>query len=321
MSRSGVLVSITVVSLLSVAALAAGLSGGPAAASPQPTPFCPVCGQVFHEDVTATDATLQVAESGDIEWRIENALSEPTASEWRENPDAAESAARDAVDTRYRPPYEPTEPTVTVDGDTVVVEFVDRGAARQRLGLLVVPYLHGEGRQPRWVINADRFSIVAPEGTRIVNEPAGADVDGDRAVWQGDSTGELGGAPEPGDTYVVSGSSPAVDARLSVAMTLMPLDPGLYGMYLLGLGFLVGATYGLYTMEGTRLGQRRVVPVLVAVSLPYLLLVGRIHPPLVGFGTAIAQIVIGVTVVVLSLAGGAILYSWAAVTEPAADPS
>lgn len=320
MSRPGVFVSIAVVALLAVGALAAGLGGGSAAASPQPTPFCQVCGQTFHENVTATDATLQVTESSDVEWRVENELTEPTASEWRENPEAAASLASDAVDTRSRPPYDPSEPTVTVEGDTLVVEFVDRGAARQRLGLLVVPYLHGEGRQPRWVVNADRFSIVGPEGTRVVDEPAGADVDGDRAVWHGDSYA-LSEEPEPGDTYVIFGSGPAVDARASVAVALMPLDPGLYGAYLFGLVFLVGGSYGIYSMAGTRLGPRRVVPVLAAVSLPYLLLVGRNHPPMVGFGTAIAKFVLGVTAVVLSLVGGAILYAWAAMADPGEGPS
>lgn len=320
MSRLGVLVSITAVLLLSVAAMAAGLGGGPAAASPQPTPFCPVCGQTFHENVTATDATLQVTGSGDVEWRVENELTEPTASEWRENPEAAASLASDAVDRRYRPPYDPTDPTVTVDGDTLVVEFVDRGAARQRLGLFVVPYLHGEGREPRWVVNADRFSIVGPEGMRVVDEPAGADVDGDRAVWHGD-TYRHSAEPEPGDTYVVFGSGPAVDARASVAVALMPLDPGLYGAYLLGLAFLAGGSYGIYAVAGTRLGPRRVVPVLAAVSLPYLFLIGNVHPPGDGLGGGILRLFVGLVTVVLALAGGAILYTWAAVAGREDDPS
>jgi hypothetical protein len=37
----------------------------------------------------------------------------------------------------------------------ITTEFVDRGAARQRLGLLVVPYLNGEGSVTNYVINAD----------------------------------------------------------------------------------------------------------------------------------------------------------------------
>lgn len=316
MSRSAALAALTAIALVAV-----GL--GPVAASPQPTPICSICGQTFHENVTATEAILQVRENGDVHWRVENELSEPTASEWREDPGAAERQYRDAVTYGFRAPASPGEPTIEMRGDTLVIEVVDRGAARQRLGLLVVPYFHGEGSTHRWVVNADELVVRAPSGHRILNDPAGASVEEDRAAW----TGYIGGssrrdvssaAPEPGDTYVVIGDGVTVDARAVIVTGLMPLDPALYGMYALGLLLVAGVSFGTYTIEGSRLGPRRVLAGVATVSLPYLLLVLAAHPPNLGGLGGFFLFVVGLLgTILLGLIGGASLYLRAAAAEEA----
>ena len=186
----------------------------------------------------------------------------------------------------------------------VTTEFVDRGAARQRLGLLVVPYLNGEGKTNRYVINADRFVVAAPDGGRIVNEPAGATVGDGRAVWTGVAATEedraaAWQAPQPGNTYVITGSGATAGARSTAVTTLEPLDPGLYGRYGLGLLFVVLATYGIYRLQGTRLPRRSVAGGIALAALPYVAGVAAIHPwwpagigalawPLLGIAVALA---------------------------------
>lgn len=292
----------------------------PAVASPQPTPVCPVCGQTFHENVTATDATLQVQADGDVAWRVENEVREPTAAEWRENETALRDLVAHRIDRTSTPPFDPATPDVRIEGDTATIQFVDRRAARQRLGLLVVPYLHGEGVQARYVVNADEFVVVAPDGQRVVNEPAGATVDGDRAVWRGVASTDRGlegdevwDAPEPDDTYVVVGAGATAGVRSTLVTGFEPLDPRSYGWYVLGLLFVVGLTYGAYTLQGNRFERRFVAGAVVLVILPYLYLVASLHPISGGLGgffdrvlAAAATLLVGLLGALL-LGGGAVL--------------
>lgn len=316
-----------VVPTLVVIAMAAAIVP-PAAASPQPTPVCPVCGQTFHENVTATDATLQVQGDGDVRWHVENELADPTASRWRENGAAARVRVEEELTRSFGPPYDPESLEVSVEGDTLVVGFVDRSAARQRLGVLVLPYLHGEGVQARYVVNADEFVVEGPAGHRVVNEPAGATVEDGRAVWRGVAAGdermdggELWTAPEPGDTYVVFGSGGTAEARSILVTGLEPLDPGLYGRYLLGLLVVAGLTAGGYALHRRRVErrvERRLVAGGVALAiLPYLYLVARLHPPPTGGlgGFFLRLLAVGATVFI-GLTGGFLLWAWATITEP-----
>ena len=306
---------------LTVLALVALLvAAGGVVAAPPPTPVCAICGEAFHEDVTATDTTLQVRENGDVHWRVENEVADPTAGEWQANPDRVESLVDEALDDRSRPPADPTDPTVDVEDGTLTVEFVDRGVARQRLGLLVVPYLTGEGETNRYVVNADRFVVAAPDGGRIVNDPAGATVGDGRAVWTGVATTEedraaAWQAPRPDNTYVVTGSGATAGTRSAVVTTLEPLDPGLYGRYGLGLLFVALATYGIYRLQGTRLPRRSVAGGIGLVALPYVAGVAAIHPwwP-AGIG-ALAWPLLGVAVALLPAVGGGVLYARAAAAD------
>jgi hypothetical protein len=299
-------------------------AAAPILASPQPTGVCPVCGTNLHENVTASEATLEMQANGDVRWRVETELTESTAREWREDPDDARSAVDSAMAGPPVPLRDPTDPTVDVDGTTVTVTFTDRGAARQRLGLLVVPYLHGEGIEYRWVINADQFVVAAPDGQRVLNDPAGATVEDGRAIWRGDtlspSTSEprpavSRSAPEPGPTYVVTGDGAAAETRSAIVTDLEPLDPVLYGYYALGLLFVVGTAFGLYTIEGTHLGRGRVGGVLALVAIGYLTVVASLHPPGGGLGGAFARAMAVAQSLLLALVGGVGLYAWAAVSD------
>lgn len=300
---------------LAAALLGVGFAAGSAAASPQPGPFCGVCGEAFDENVTATQATLRMTAAGDVRWRVENEVDPGRAEAWREAPDAAERRAREALDYGYVRPSNPTDLSVRVREDTVVVEFVDRGAVRKRLGLLVLPYFHGEGSAHRWVVNADELVVEAPSGHRVVNEPTGATVEGDRVVWTGSISRYSG--REPGDAYVVAGRGATAGARWALASTLVPLDPTRYGVYGVGALFVGGLTFGIYSIQGHRLGPRRVSAGVAVATVPYVLAVAAVHPFGGGGLAVMAFLVFGVVLSLLvGLFGGAALYVAAARADP-----
>lgn len=301
--------------------------GGPTAGSATPTGVCQVCGITFHPNVTATTATLRMTAGGDVRWHVENKMADPTAAEWRQNVAVARGVVADRLDDRWRHPHDPTGVTVDMDGDTLVVEFVDRGAARQRFGLLLLPHLHGEGVETRYVINADRFVVVAPEGQRIVNEPTDATVSGDRVTWTGIADGDGGRAsetwiaPEPGDTYVVRGSGVSAGVREPVVVTLEPLEPYMYGIYGLGALLVLGLPLGIAAGRSHRLGTRELVARLALVVAPYVLLVAAMHllqPPGTLPGFAGLLMLAGGTVVV-TLVGGSAMWAWTSRQDPGGD--
>lgn len=314
MSRSAALASLTAIAL-AAAFLTVGFAAGSAAASPQQGPFCGVCGEWFDENVTATEATLQMTADGDVRWRVENKVETQRAEAWGENPEAAERRARERLHDAHVSPSNPTDLSVRVRDETVVVEFVDRGAARERLGLLVLPYFHGEGSAHRWTVNADELVVEAPDGQRIVNDPAGATVEGDRAVWTGTIYSGRSG-PEPGDGYVVAGEGVTAGAQWALVSTVVPLDSTLYGMYGVGWLFVAGLAFGVYTIKGHRLGPRRVSAGVAAATVPYLLVVAVVHPP--GFGpfTFLLILSFGIPLILLlGLVGGVALHVAAASVE------
>lgn len=296
----------------------------PVAASPQPTPVCPVCGQTFQEDVTATEATLQVQQNGDVRWHVENDVADPTATAWRENETAARHRVEDRIDWRGSPPYDPAALDVAVADQTVVIEFVDRGAARSRFGLLVLPYLHGEGVEARYVVNADEFVIEAPEGQRITNEPAGATVEDDRAVWSGVASvddpmegAETWTAPEPGDTYVVVGAGPTTAIGTTLALTFEPLFPRLYGFYAVGLLVALGLSSVGYVTARRELHRRWLATGATAAAIPYVVFVLSWHPiqpagTLPGTGQRVVMLLIAAA---LGLVAALVLFAVAA-TRP-----
>ena len=149
----------------------------------------------------------------------------------------------------------------------------------------MVPYLNGEKRVTEYVINADELVVEPPEGQRFVNDPSVATVENGRAVWTGvaatDGDGDGDGtrqAPEPGETYVIIGSGATAGERSAVVTTPEPLDAGLYGRYALGLLVVVGAAYGGYRLEGTRLPRRSVAAGVALATVPYVTMVAARHP-------------------------------------------
>lgn len=274
MSRTGL-------GLALVGLVGLSLAGGLAGASAQPIPVCPVCGESFHENVTATDATISIQPDGDVRWQVENRVADPTASEWRTNPDRVREQVTTTVDHPHRPPYDPTGARVDVTNETVTIRFVDRGAAKERLGLLVLPYFV----RGQWLVNADRLSVEAPPGSRIVGTPELGQAGHQRVVWTGESRTRTrpNYAPVVEDTYVVTGSGPTAGLRGAIATSLMPLDFDLYVLYAFGLLFVGAAAYAIYAFEDHRLDGRGEAIGLAVSVLPYVWLIGRMHPADGGF--------------------------------------
>lgn len=217
-----------------VAIILAGVA--PGAASPQPSPFCGVCGGNFADGareyvddatVTHSTATVRVHGNGTASWHVENRFQNAsTAEHFREHPgdlDAvvAETLNDGTVEGRF------TVQSVAVDGRTVELTVRDADAVRTRVGgAVVVDYLHTHGREYRPRMNVDRMTIVGPSGTTVTNDPALATVDGGRATWHGDGSGRFYEAPEaPSSAYIVfaePGPMSEITTTVAVALATLP---------------------------------------------------------------------------------------------------
>jgi hypothetical protein len=146
-----------------------------------------------------------------------------------------------------------------------------------------------------------------------------ATVEENRAVWRGtvdeDPDAELREAPEPGDTYVVTGSGPATGTRAGLVTTLEPLAPGPYATYAAELLLLAGLAFGIYTLHGHRLGPRRVLAGVAGAGAPFVLVVASIHPIKGGLGGAFLRASVALIALVIGLVGGVALYAWAAYAD------
>lgn len=225
-----------------LALLLAPLFVAPALASPQPTPVCRFCGTQFGDaateagvDTTVSRSTVlvRVHENGSATWTVRNRLADG-AREFRENPERLDEVARalagDALLAHDVGGYGlPEDADVTLvaarmEDDTVVLVYRDPDAARRHAGLLVVDYLHDEGYEPWYHVNADRFTVRGPEGSVVTNDPDSGRVDGRSVTWRGDSGGELYEAPDlQGSPYVVFGPEGATGARTTAALALATL--------------------------------------------------------------------------------------------------
>lgn len=157
----------------------------PALASPQPDRICGACGQSLETiaadrglplNVTRSTATVRVHENGSATWVVRNRLDPENASRLATRPDRVESLGRRAATDGWGLPHVYTEGTVTVqtarlDNRTLTIKFRDPDAGRRHLGILVVDYLHSDGVRGGWILNTDRFTIVGPPGTTVVNDP------------------------------------------------------------------------------------------------------------------------------------------------------
>lgn len=211
--------------LLLVAVLAV-----PAAASPQPTPVCQLCGSAFENaageagaDATVTNSTVlvQVHDDGSATWTVRNRLADATP--FREDSALLNRTARRLIDGQYGHPEGGTLVSARTDGDVVVLTVRDDDAATRRAGLLVVDYLHDEGYEPWYHVNADRFTIRGPADTVVTNTPDSGTVDGRSVAWDGNTGGELyESADLEGSPYVVFGpdDTTATQIRTAAAVAL-----------------------------------------------------------------------------------------------------
>lgn len=243
-------------------------AAGTAIASPQPRPVCGTCGTSFERvagdqgipvNVTESTATVYAHENGSATWVVTNRLEQPA-----ESPAALEDVSRTAATAGRGLPDANGEESITfvttsVEGGNVTLRFREEGAFERRLGLTVVDALHSDGVRGGWILNADRFAIVGPSGTEVVNDPGetiGRDdpdsdgipeVDGRRVTWHGSVTERYGSVFHE-DLYVVFGPSETSERRVdgAVALATAPIwfgnvqsfvVPGLavYGLLLVGV--------------------------------------------------------------------------------------
>lgn len=186
---------------------------GTAMASPSPDNVCGACSDAFEDvtseqgvpvEVTHSTATVFVHENGSATWVVTNRVNQSAADQLAESPAALHRVARAATTEGYGHPagtrVPATSVTASVDGRNVSLRFRERGASERRLGLTVAGTLHRGSVMGGWDLNADRFTVVGPPGTTLVNKPnetihadnADApgvpDVDGRRVTWTGPAT-------------------------------------------------------------------------------------------------------------------------------------
>lgn len=164
--------------LLSVAVPAVALG------SPTPTPLCSVCGDGFERaaqnhdrdvSVARSEAEVTVREDGTARWTVRNRLANRSqADQFRADSALLDSVVRDALGDGFRRPDADrvSDLSAHVEGHTVVVTFSQSSFADRVGGVLLVDYLHDGGDRGYYVLEADRFSILGPEGTEVVNDPA-----------------------------------------------------------------------------------------------------------------------------------------------------
>lgn len=188
----------------------------PVTASPQPTPICPVCSDSIgwtdtadglNLSMTASTAKVRIHPDGSATWTVTNHLSnETTVGHLRADPARLDALVNESLQqgqVKGAEGAEGVETTLARDG-TMTVTFRDPDAARHEVGTLVVEYLHSRGSEAWLVVNADRFSVVGPANSTVVNHPPGATVDGRRATWRGDGSDPAYEAPiVEQDAYVV----------------------------------------------------------------------------------------------------------------------
>lgn len=144
---------------------------------------CPVCGPTFETAAAANGVSVTVEEStavveverdGTAHWTVRNRLS--NASRARRLADAdLGPALRDRLDAHLKLDAERVRNVSTrADGDTVVVTFTDTDAGTRAFGRTVVTHFwleQGMEGGPFYRFEADRVTVVGPEGTRVVNSP------------------------------------------------------------------------------------------------------------------------------------------------------
>jgi hypothetical protein len=253
-----------------LAALLVVTAVAPAAvpASSPPEPLCSVCDDGFERaaaergltaNVTHSEITVRVREDGTGRWTVRNRLeNESVGDRLRSDPDLLYGIVDTALGDGHRKPDTARLSNVSADvrGRTVVVTFAYSGFA-DRVGgdVLLVEYFRASGRESYGLV-ADRFTVVGPDGSRVVNEPASGRVGAGEATADGADAGEVTWVSDDeregygvdsyvDDTYVAFGPREglAQDAALRVALISRSLPTVLHNLALLvpaGVALAVG---------------------------------------------------------------------------------
>ncbi|WP_255150479.1 hypothetical protein [Halorarius halobius] len=240
----------------------------PAVASPQPDAACDVCGQKFERgaeelgvsvNVTHSTADVYLDGGGAATWVVRNRLTPDSAARLRGNPERVDAVAAAAFETYPEGPVEnPTGLTATLSNRTVTIRYDHDAPTDRTAGVTLVEYFDTDGYDYWYVVNADRLTVVAPEGTRVTNDPAEATVDGRNVTWRGGSE-ELWSGPSltDGEARVVyadaDASLPGVRTTAALWADVLPiyldnirtfLVPTALAFGLLAAGGLTVARYG-----------------------------------------------------------------------------
>lgn len=192
----------------------------PGLASPQPDVACDVCGVKYEQgaadagvalNVTHSTAEVRVHENGTATWVVHNRLTPESADRLRDGSVSLDAIARASFDTYPEGPVdEPSAIETSRTDRTVTIRYRDSAPVSRTAGATVLEYFDTNGYDYWYVVNADRLTVVTPEGTRVTNRPAGASVDDRTVTWRGNGDDVWGGADITGDArvvYVHSGAS------------------------------------------------------------------------------------------------------------------
>lgn len=161
--------------------------GGLAAGSAQPVPMCPVCddglGSMGHgtewEPPTESHATMTVHGNGSATWTAELRWADPDAGPGIGDAKQVETDARDALGWSPAVP-DPEAVDVEVREGETVIEWRTVDVVDERYGHGVLRNFHGEGTVYLLQLEADSFTIEAPEGQVVTNDPAAGTHSDDR---------------------------------------------------------------------------------------------------------------------------------------------
>ena len=228
-SPVGALLFVTLLVVLSVGIV----STGPSSASPQPTPVCPNCGVQFEDaaaahgyDVSVARSTvdLRVTSDGEARWRTRTTLTASSASNL--TPRTAYDIASTRVDDH--PLGEASAVEAGVDGRVVEVSYRLSDVATTRTGVVLVDAFYRE-YDAWWIVNADRFTVHAPDGHRLANDHA-ADTNATAITYHGSSQDRFDGTSIGSDAFMAflpEGTGlPDARADIAIATYLLPAALG-----------------------------------------------------------------------------------------------
>lgn len=218
-----------------VVLLGATLSAaGSVVASPQPTPVCPTCGVQFERaaseagtavSVTDSEVDVHLRADGSARWTTRTTVDDASAESLTQ--ESAHDIVTEALD-RHRL-VEPGDPEVRLDGRTLTATYT-ADVATTRAGVLLVDAFQ-RGVTDWWVVNADRFTIHAPDGYALANDPDGSTTETD-VTFVGTSQERFPDASITGDTMLAftPADTGAAGVRASVAIAAYNLPAAIDGV-------------------------------------------------------------------------------------------